>query len=133
MSDEDESESVGSVGEEAIKLLSALQGWARDSGSDYAAATAEVVSEAASSFHSLNEHIATGGKDCKYCPICRVISTVRETSPEVKQHLSSAATSFMHAMSGLMATQKSDQARKPDPDAAMEHIDLSDGDDWKDD
>ena len=133
MSDEDENESVGSVGEEAIKLLSALQGWARESGSDYANAASDVASEAASSFHSLNEHIATGGKDCKYCPVCQVISTVRETSPEVKQHLSSAATSFMHAAAGIMATHVSDRARKAGTDADVEHIDLSDGDDWEDD
>jgi len=133
MSDEDRNESVGSVGEEAIKLLSALQGLARDSGSDYAKAAADVASEAASSFHSLNEHIATGGKDCKYCPICQVISTVRETSPEVKQHLASAGTSFMQAVAGIMATHVSDQASRARSDAAMEHIDLSDTDDWQDD
>ena len=133
MSDDEESESVGSVGEEAIKLLSALKGWARESGSDYANAASDVASEAASSFHSLNEHIATGGEDCRYCPICQLISSVRETSPEVRQHLSSAGTSFMHAVAGIMATHVSDQATKARTDAAMEHIDLSDADDWEDD
>ena len=133
MSGDDQHESVGSVGEEAIKLLSALQGWARESGSDYANAAADVASEATSSFHSLNEHIATGGKDCKYCPICQVISAVRETSPEVKQHLSTAATSFMHAVAGIMATQGADRAEKGSSDTGVEHIDLSDGDDWEDD
>lgn len=133
MSGDDENESVGSVGEEAVKLLSALQGWARESGSDYANAAADVASEASSSFHSLNEHIATGGQDCKYCPICQLISTVRETTPEVKQHLSTAATSLMHAAAGIMATDVSDRARRAGTDAAMEHIDLSEGDDWDDD
>jgi len=133
VSDKDDNESVGSVSEEAIKLLSALQGWARESGSEYASAAADVASGAAASFDSVNEHIATGGKDCKYCPICQVISAVRETSPEVKQHLASAGTSFMQAVAGIMATQVSDQASKARSDAAMEHIDLSDDDDWEDD
>lgn len=133
MSDDDKQESVGSVGEEAIKLLSALQGWARESRSDYAGAAADVVSEAASSFHTLNEHIATGGDDCRYCPICQLISAVRGTSPEVKQHLSTASTSLMQAVAGIIATHASDQAGKTRKDAAMEHIDLSDGDDWDED
>ena len=132
MSGDDENESVGSVGEEAIKLLSALQGWARESGNDYASAAADVASEAASSVHSLNEHIATGGEDCRYCPICQVISAVRETSPEVKQHLSTASMSFMHAVAGIIASHASDKAGRTRTDA-MEHIDLSDGDDWEDD
>lgn len=133
MSGDDKSESVGSVGEEAIKLLNALQGWARENRNDYAGAAADVVSEAASSFHALNEHIATGGENCRYCPICQLISAVRETSPEVKQHLSTASTSLMHAVAGIIASHVSDQAGKTRTDAAMEHIDLSDGDDWDDD
>lgn len=129
MSDQDNNESVGSLSEEAIKLLGALQGWARESGSDYASAAADVASGAAASFDSVYEHIATGGKDCKYCPICQLISAVRETSPEVKQHLAAAGTSFMQAVAGVTATQ----ASKGRSDAAMEHIDLSDDDDWEDD
>ena len=132
MSDGEKNDSVGSVGEEAIKLLNALQGWARESGSDYANAAAGVASEAASSFHSLNEHIATGGEDCRYCPICQVISTVRETSPEVKEHLSTAATSFMHAVAGVMATQMPGEA-KGQRDSGVEKIDLTDNGDWSDD
>jgi hypothetical protein len=133
VSDRDKGPEVGSVGEEAAKLLSAIQDWARESGGDYANAAAGAAAGAASSFQSVNEHIATGGKDCRYCPICQLISAVRETSPEVKQHLATAATSFMHAVAGMMATHVPDQAKKHKPDATVEKIDLTDDGDWEDD
>lgn len=130
MSEDDENEPVGSVGEEAAKLLSAFQGWAEESGSDYANAAAGAASGTAFSLNSINEHIATGGKECRYCPLCQVISAVRETSPEVKQHLTSAATSFLQAVAGILATQVPDQ-NKSRRDSAVEKIDLSDGEDWE--
>lgn len=131
MSNDDTFDPAGSVGEEVAKLLSALQGWARESGTDYAGAAAAAASGASSSLSSLNEHIATGGKDCRYCPLCQVISAVRETSPEVKQHLTSAATSLLHAAAGVLATQVQDQHRRH-KDSGVENIDLSGGDDWED-
>jgi hypothetical protein len=112
----DEQEPVGSVGEEAVKLFKALQDWSQESGGE-AAATG-----AASAFTNLNEHIATGAEECKYCPLCQVISAVREVSPEVKQHLSSAASSLMHAAAAAMSTDAS-RRREESP---VEKIDLSD-------
>ena len=133
MSDGDEGEPVGSLGEEAAKLLHALQGWAKDSGSDYADATAAAAQGAAGAFQDLNEHIATGGQDCKYCPLCQAISLVRQTSPEVKAHLTNAAASLMQAAAGVMAAHASDQAHTRRADASVEKIDLSDDGDWEDD
>ena len=131
MTDNESRDSVGSVGNEAAKLVAALQDWARENGGDYAKAAADVASGASSSIESINEHIATGGEDCKYCPVCQVISAVRGTSPEVKQHLASAATSFLHAVAGILETQVPDQ-NHPRPDSGVEKIDLSDGGDWDD-
>lgn len=123
---------VGGLGEEAVKLLHALQEWARDSGSDYADAAASAVASAAAGVQHLDEHVATGGADCTYCPLCRVISAVRGTSPEVRDHLRSAGTSLLQAAAGMLATTV------PDPgaqhrDSPMEKIDLSDDDEWEDD
>jgi len=129
MSDPDES--VGSVTEEAAKLLHALQDWAKDSGSEYAGAAASAAEGAASAVHRIDEHIATGSAECTYCPVCRVISTVRETSPEVRQHLTTAATSLLHAAAGLLATTVPEPS-KGRRDGPVEKIDLSD-DDWEDD
>jgi hypothetical protein len=133
MSDDGRQEPVGSLGEEAAKLLQALQGWAKESGDDYADAAAGAASGAAAAIKEINEHIATGSDDCRYCPVCQVISTVRETSPEVRQHLASAASSLMQAVAGALATQVPEQRGKRRSGSAVEKIDLSDDGDWEDD
>ena len=81
--------------------------------------------------HQVNEHLATGGADCTYCPLCQLISAVRGTSPEVKQHLTSAATSLMQAAAGVLATPVPDQGSGR-RDSSVEKIDLSD-DEWEED
>jgi hypothetical protein len=122
-------ERTGSVGEEAAKLLQALQEWARDGAGDATGATASAAAAAASAAHRINEHLATGGPECRYCPLCQVIAAVRGTSPEVRQHLTTAATSLMHVVAALLATPVPDQdAAKPD---AVQRIDLDD--EWEDD
>ena len=122
-------EPIGSVGEEAAKLFVALSGWAKDQGASSAGSAAGAASAVSDALQNLNEHIATGGQDCKYCPLCQVISAVRTTSPEVKAHLAVAASSLMHAAAGVLATQVPDQD-KPGP---VQKIDLDgDGDEgWE--
>jgi len=122
---------VGSVGVEAAKLLQALQDWAKDSGSEYADATAAAAAGAASTLRDVDAHIATDGADCTYCPVCRLIHVVRGTSPEVRQHLRTAATSLMEAAAGVLATPV-DRAEHPARDSAVQRIDLSD-EEWEDD
>ncbi len=115
---------VGSIGEEAAKLLEALQEWARESGHEYAGAAAGAAEGAASTFQQVNEHLATGGADCRYCPLCQVIALVRSTSPEVRHHLGAAASSLLQAASGVLATSVPDRPSRPQ--GGFEHIDLSD-------
>ena len=117
-------EAVGSVGEEAAKLLGALSEWARDQGTDYAGSAAGAASTFAHAVRDVNEHIATDSEDCRYCPVCQVIHVVRSTSPEVREHLSVAASSLMHAAAGLLATQTERSTASP-----VQKIDLDDGDD----
>ena len=100
----DQRDGVGSLGEEAAKLFAALQGWSQDKGDEYARAAAGATSGFAEVVDSVNEHIATDSADCKYCPLCRGISLVRGISPEVRDHLSSAAASLMHAAEAAMST-----------------------------
>jgi hypothetical protein len=119
-------EPVGTVGEEAAKLLGALSDWARDQGTDYAGSAAGAASSFAHAVQDVNEHIATGSADCRYCPVCQVIHVVRDTSPEVRAHLSVAASSLMHAAAGLLATHTSG----PSPTSGVEKIDLDDGTGW---
>ena len=127
--------SVGSVGEEAAKLLHALQDWAGSSGGEYADATASAAAGAAATWQRLNEHVATGGPECRYCPVCQVIAAVRQTSPEVRAHLTSAASSLLQAAAGLLATQVPEDGRGRSSDGGVEKIDLDPGDDsdWEED
>jgi hypothetical protein len=121
---------VGSVGEEAAKLFGALSDWAREQGADYAGTAAGAGSAFAAAAHDVNEHLATGSQDCRYCPVCQVIHAVRQTSPEVRTHLAVAASSLVQAAAGLLATHTGDQRES----APVEKIDLdADSDsDWGD-
>jgi len=116
-------EPIGNVGEEAAKLFAALSGWAKDQGSDYAGTAAGAASAASAAMHNVSEHIATDGQDCKYCPVCQIISAVRSTSPEVKTNLAIAATSLMQAAAGILATQVPADAKG----SPVEKIDLDEG------
>ena len=122
MSTSEPPEGVGSVGEEAAKLLGALSDWARDQGSDVGEGLSGLASHAAASLQDVNEHLATGSAECTYCPVCRTVHAVRQTSPEVRAHLTQAASSLLHAAAGFLATL-------PQPDASgrapgVERIDL---------
>jgi len=117
---------VGSVGEEAAKLLGALSDWARDHGSEAGQGLGGLASQAAASLQDMNDHLATGSAECTYCPVCRTVHAVRQTSPEVRAHLAQAASSLMHAAAGFLATMpQPDSGRAP----GVERIDLDDPED----
>lgn len=124
---------VGSVGEEAAKLFGALADWARDHTPDTAAqpdlgaALGGVASHAARAFTEVNDHLATGSAECRYCPVCRTVHVIRETSPEVRAHLAQAASSFLQAAAGLLATlPPPGGASQQPPRTDFERIDLDD-------
>jgi hypothetical protein len=99
-------ESVGSVGEEAAKLFGALAGLASD----------------------VSDHVDTGSPECSYCPICRTVHVIRQASPEVRDHLATAATSLMQAAAGVLAATARAGSH---PSPHVEHIDLdADSGDW---
>ncbi len=118
---------VGSVGEEAAKLFGALADLARQQGADVGGGLSGIADQAASLAHEVNDHIATGSAECKYCPVCRVVHAVRETSPEVRTHLLTAATSLLQAAAGVLETvPPPDQSGAPQRGPAVERIDLDD-------
>lgn len=129
MTDDKEPE-IGSVGEEAMKLFGALADAARQQAGEAAGSAGGFAAQAAAMAHEVSEHIATGEAECRYCPVCRVVHAVRQTSPEVKTHLMVAASSLLQAAAGLMETLPP----PPGADGAhprsaeVEHIDLDDGD-----
>ncbi len=122
---------VGSVADEAAKLLDALSGWAREQSSGAGEGVSDVASAASAAFHNANEHFATGGPDCTYCPICRVVHVVRETSPEVRTHLALAALNLMQAASAVLETTLPGQQKSGARAEDLQKIDLEE-DDWPD-
>ena len=121
-------EEVGSVADEAVKLFGALSDWAKDHGSDLGQGLSGLASHAAASAREIDEHLATGSAECTWCPVCRTVHAVRQTSPEVRAHLAVAAASLMQAAAGILATAVPDDARRGDRahGDGIEHIDLDD-------
>ena len=113
-------EQVGSVAEEAAKLLGAFSGWAKEQGDGLSSFT-----------EGLHDHAPSGAPECTWCPVCRTVAAVRQTSPEVIAHLSSAASSLMLAVSAMMAPPE------PGRDGGVERIPLDEnewpGDEWPED
>ena len=120
-------EALGSVAEEAAKLLDALQGWAREGGGEAAGAAAAGLGER---LKHVDEHLATGGADCTWCPVCRAVSVVRQTSPEVRTHLATAASSLLQAAAGLLDAHARSAAREP---SGVQKIDLDEPSEWPED
>jgi len=114
---------VGSVSEEALKLFGALSDWARDHGSDLGQGLSGLADQAAASVRDVDEHLATGAPECTYCPICRTVHAVRQTSPEVRAHLAVAASSLLQAAAGILAAAAPAGARER---GGVERIDLDD-------
>ena len=99
---------VGSLAEEATKLLGALGGWAREHGGGVAQGLSDAAGEAGDAAHDVDEHLATGSTECTVCPFCRTVHALRGLSPEVRSHLSSAASSLAQAASAFFSTQPPD-------------------------
>lgn len=95
---------VGSVAEEALKLFGAFADLARQHGDDVADGVGGLGQQPAAFGREINDHLATGSEDCRYCPVCKVVHAVRGTSPEVKTHLMVAASSLLQAAAGLLET-----------------------------
>jgi adenine-specific DNA glycosylase len=97
-------ESPGTLGDEAVKLLDAVQDWARRNLGDGA-------------------HIATGAPECTWCPICQFIAVLRGERPEVNDKIADAATSLIAAVRAVVdAAAPSQSARSRAP--RVQHIDL---------
>ena len=135
----DGQEAVGTVAEEAAKLFGALSDWAREEGSDLGQGVSGLAGHAARAVRDVDEHLATGAAECTYCPICRTVHVLRGTSPEVRAHLATAASSLMHAAAAMLATTVPEERAAR---TGVEHIDLDetfDGDfdgnleDWPED
>ncbi len=87
---------VGSLAEEAAKLLGALSGWAEEHHVD------DVADRVSDVGQDLHDHLATGAPECTYCPICQAVRFLRDTSPEVRTHLAAAGASLAQALTATL-------------------------------
>jgi len=122
VSDADGAHEVGSLGEEAAKLLGALSGWTREHVEEAGDGLSGLAAQAAASAHDLDEHLATGSAECTVCPVCRTVHAVRQLSPEVKVHLATAMSSLAQAAAAILAPPDARAGGSGD----VEHIDLDD-------
>jgi hypothetical protein len=94
----------GPLGDEAARLLEALQTWVRGATGNLGA-----------------ERIATDSPECRLCPVCLLLSVIRGAQPEVFEHLVEAAGSLALAL--RTAVEAHDHA--PRRGRGVERIDIS--------
>ncbi len=102
---------TGTVGQEAERLVGAVQDWVRQFADD--------------------SHIATGAPECTWCPVCQFIAFVRGDRPDVAARVGEVATAFVSALKVAFDTPENTaapaSAPTPDPASPRVHrIDLSD-------
>lgn len=103
------SESVGSAAEEAARLFSALEEWARHRAGGLLD----------------DEHLATGSSTCLVCPVCQAVSALRSVRPETVEHLLDAAASFVAALRSTVSGSAADGPAPSRP--GVQHIDVREG------
>ena len=73
----------------------------------------------AARYHDLFENGHEHKSDCAYCPICATIAVVRQTRPEVMEHLAAAARELI-AAAGLLLEEAGKVVGAPESDASAE-------------
>lgn len=90
--------------EEAGRLFEAVQEWAKR-------ATTEMP-----------EHLATGAAECHFCPLCKVIAGLRDSRPDLLEHLADAAGSLLAALRTAVDAHEREWSARPA--TGVEHIDI---------
>lgn len=109
-----EREPIGTLAEEAAKLLAVVHGWVGDPAT--AASTPEGDEE------QRHDHGAPeAAAECRWCPLCQLMRMAMATSPDVRAHLSQAAVSMALALKGLLEESPSTAGRT----TPLEKIDVT--------
>jgi len=91
----------GPLGEEAAKLVEALTEWARGQGEDMP--------------------IANGSAECRLCPVCQLLSLMRQARPETFAHLMDATAALAAAARTVVESHQHGAGN-----SGVERIDLDD-------
>jgi hypothetical protein len=119
------SEPVGSLAEEAAKLIAVVQGWAADQAGERSS-SGDAGHTAHTGHTGQTDDAGRVPAECRWCPLCQLVRAAKATSPEVREHLTAAALSLALAFKGLMEAgdgpaQQTDPSERSDP---VEKIDL---------
>ncbi|HKE51335.1 MAG TPA: hypothetical protein VKE25_07480 [Actinomycetes bacterium] len=69
-------------------------------------------------------HVATDEPQCQLCPLCQAIVALRESKPEVAEHLTIAAISLVAAAKALFEGIPTPGRGSSPAHSAVEHIDV---------
>lgn len=103
---------VGSIAEEAAKLVEAVQTWMR-------AARAGDESVAGPLGHLFGAG-ADASAECRRCPVCQLLALARGVKPETVEGLLEAGTALLTAARSMIERQEREWASRPA--APVEHI-----------
>lgn len=117
-------EAVGSVAEEAARLLAALGRPASESVDASTPKTAGFSTPRGDAGdgpdgESEHVHVAMGeAQSCSWCPVCRSVTLVRSLSPETLTQLAEVATAAATLLADLATrhTESAGEARRPAPE-----------------
>ena len=91
----------GPLGEEAARLVEALSDWARGQGEELS--------------------FANGSAECKLCPVCQLLSLMRQARPETFAHLLEATAALAAAARTVVESHQHGESGR-----GVERIDLDD-------
>jgi hypothetical protein len=116
-------EAVGTLAEEAAKLISALSSmsFSEREGDGTGADTGHDTGRDTRRHDRHDDDHDPLSPECRYCPICSLGRAARSVTPEVREHLASAAMSLVLALKGFLDEAASEAAADP----AVEKIDLA--------
>ena len=107
---------AGSIGDEALRVVSAVQDWAR---------------------RTFPEGPAEHRNDCTWCPVCQFLAVLRGERPEVTERVAEAGTALVTALRAFVdatgapgaaagAHRHPGESRHEQPRPRVERIDLRD-------
>lgn len=109
-------DAFGSAAEEAARLVDALGQWL--------AARSASRPGVPIDLDDLNAHLATGSAECLLCPLCRLISLARQSSPELAQRLDEAMEAVAALVRAAVDGLERHRAGKP-TGSGFETIDIT--------
>ena len=109
-------DAFGSAAEEAARLVDAIGQW-------LAARSARTGGPIDLGY--VDTHLATGGAECTLCPLCQVISLVRQSSPELTHRLDEAVEALLALARTALDGLEHQRAGKPRTDSGFETIHIT--------